>query len=100
MENNPNMFDVMFLPRRCVLHSTPIYEHVRENRKLFLHKGSWHKFRGYAYSSLSKAKNIPAEVSNVWKFESLVGIQNSVSINTILTEINNRGLTINEKLHK
>jgi predicted nucleotidyltransferase len=57
MENNPNMVDVMFLPRRCVLHSTPIYEHVRENRKLFLHKGSWHKFRGYAYSQLSKIKN-------------------------------------------
>lgn len=57
MENNPNMVDVMFLPRRCVLHSTPIYEHVRENRKLFLHKGSWSKFRGYAYSQLSKIKN-------------------------------------------
>lgn len=54
MENNPNMVDVLFLPRRCVLHSTPIYEHVRDNRKLFLHKGSWHKFRGYAYSQLSK----------------------------------------------
>lgn len=57
MENNPNMVDVMFLPRRCVLHSTGIYEHVRENRKLFLHKGSWSKFRGYAYSQLSKVKN-------------------------------------------
>jgi len=57
MENNPNMVDVMFLPRRCVLHSSAIYEHVRENRQLFLHKGSWHKFRGYAYSQLSKIKN-------------------------------------------
>ena len=57
MENNPNMVDTLFLPRRCVLHSSPIYEHVRDNRKLFLHKGSWHKFRGYAYAQLSKIKN-------------------------------------------
>lgn len=54
MENNPNMVDALYLPRRCVLHSTPIYETMRENRNLFLHKGSWHKFKGYAYSQLSK----------------------------------------------
>lgn len=54
MENNPNMVDALFLPRRCVLHSTEIYEHVRDHRKLFLHKGCWHKFRGYSYSQMSK----------------------------------------------
>lgn len=37
-----------------MLHSTPVYETMRENRNLFLHKGSWHKFKGYAYSQLSK----------------------------------------------
>lgn len=57
MENNPNMVDVLYLPRRCVLHSTSLYEHVRDNRKLFLHKGSWSKFRGYAYSQLTKINN-------------------------------------------
>jgi uncharacterized protein len=57
MENNPNMVDSLFLPRRCVLHSTGIYEHVRDHRKLFLHKGCWHKFRGYSYSQLAKIKN-------------------------------------------
>ena len=57
MENNPNMIDVLFLPRSCVLHSTQIYEHMRENRKIFLHKGCWFKFRGYAYSQLSKIRS-------------------------------------------
>lgn len=57
MDNNPNMIDAMFLPRRCVLHSTEIYEHVRDNRHIFLHKGCWHKFRGYAYSQLHKIEN-------------------------------------------
>jgi len=56
MENNPNMVDALFVPRRCVLFSTPMAERVRENRKLFLHKGSFHKFKGYAYSQLHKMR--------------------------------------------
>ena len=56
MENNPNMLDTLFIPRRCVLHSTSVYEHVRENKELFLHKGCWQKFRGYSFSQLSKIK--------------------------------------------
>jgi len=54
MDNNPNMIDSLFVPRRCILHTTQIGEHVREYRKEFLHKGSWHKFKGYAYSQVHK----------------------------------------------
>lgn len=54
MENNPNMIDSLFTPVNCVLHSTRIGEMVREKRKLFLHKGAWHRFKGYAYSQLHK----------------------------------------------
>lgn len=53
-DNNPNMIDSLFVPRNCVLHSTQISEYVRERRNIFLHKGSWHKFKGYAYSQLHK----------------------------------------------
>lgn len=56
MENNPNMIDSLFVPRRCILYSTQVGEMVRENRKLFLHKGAWHKFKGYSYSQLHKAE--------------------------------------------
>lgn len=54
MENNPNLIDSLFVPVNCVLHSTMVGNLVRENRKMFLHKGSWHKFKGYAYSQLHK----------------------------------------------
>jgi uncharacterized protein len=54
MENNPNMVDSLFVDRDCILHTTQIGEMVRENRKLFLHKGAFHKFKGYAYSQISK----------------------------------------------
>lgn len=54
MDNNPNMLDSLFVPRECILHITPVGELVRENRKLFLHKGSYHKFKGYAFSQSVK----------------------------------------------
>lgn len=56
MENNPNMIDMLFVPDRCVLHITRLGTMVREQRHLFLHKGSWHKFKGYAYSQLHKMR--------------------------------------------
>ncbi|MDQ3335986.1 MAG: nucleotidyltransferase domain-containing protein [Myxococcota bacterium] len=56
MENNPNIIDSLFTPRRCVLSSTTVGEYLREHRTDFLHKGSWHKFKGYAYSQLNKIR--------------------------------------------
>lgn len=54
MENNPNMIDSIFTPINCVIHSNKIGNMVRENRKIFLHKGAYHKFLGYAHSQLHK----------------------------------------------
>lgn len=56
MENNPNMIDSLFTPRRCVLHSTTVGEMVREKRRMFLHKGGWHKYRGYCFAQMSAVK--------------------------------------------
>jgi len=54
MENNPNMIDSLFVPHRCVIHTTKVGNMVRDNRKMFLHKGSWYKFKGYSYSQMHK----------------------------------------------
>lgn len=54
MENNPNMVDSLFVPNDCVLHMTQVGNMVRERRRLFLHKGCWIKFKGYAFSQLHK----------------------------------------------
>jgi predicted nucleotidyltransferase len=54
MENNPNMIDSLFTPARCVMHITRTGTIARENRRMFLHKGAWHKFKGYAYAQMSK----------------------------------------------
>ena len=53
-DNNPNMLELLYLPRRCIKHSSQVYEHIRSNRSLFLHRGCYQKFRGYAYSQIEK----------------------------------------------
>ena len=57
MEGNPNMLDSLFVPSFCVIYSTKIGDMVRDSRHLFLHKGIWHKMKGYAYSQLKKARD-------------------------------------------
>jgi uncharacterized protein len=61
MQNNPNIIDCLFTPVSCVLHSTKVGDLVRENRKLFLHKGAWSKFKNYAYAQLHKLSTKVAE---------------------------------------
>jgi len=56
MDNNPNMVDTLFVPTRCIVHSTKIGNMVRDQRKDFLHKGAWYKFKGYSYSQMHKMK--------------------------------------------
>jgi len=65
MENNPNMLESLFTPESCVRHVSPIAQHIRDNRALFLHKGSWHKFLGFAYSQIHKMKNKEPEGKRV-----------------------------------
>lgn len=70
MENNPNMIDTLFTPDWCVKHRTEVAGIVLENRKLFLHKGAWFKFKGYAYSQVHKMK-IKNPVPGSKRFESI-----------------------------
>ena len=56
MDNNPNMIDSMFIPNECVVSCTPIGDMVRSKRDIFLHKGCFHKLKGYSYSQIHKMK--------------------------------------------
>lgn len=53
---NPNMIDSLFVPQRCITHTTNIGVLLRENRHMFLSKKCWHTFKGYAFSQLHKMK--------------------------------------------
>lgn len=58
-ENNPNVLDMIWVPDNCILHMDAIGEYIRKNRKHFLHRGSYHKFRGYSYAQLKKLTESP-----------------------------------------
>ena len=75
VEGNPNIIDSLFVPQSCILHSTRVFEMVRDNRKLFLSKRIWPRFKGYAYSQLHKAagKN-PEEGSKRHKLREKFGM--------------------------
>lgn len=56
MDNNPNMIDSLFTNQQCVIKSTKLSEHVRDNRKTFLCKKAWHTFKGYSYAQMHKMR--------------------------------------------
>lgn len=58
-ENNPNVLDILWVPDNCVLHMDNIGRYVRQNRRNFLSKAAYHKFRGYAYAQMKKLQQSP-----------------------------------------
>jgi uncharacterized protein len=69
MDNNPNALDSLFVPVHCVRHITQVGNLLRDNKRIFLHKGCYHKFRGYAFSQLNKIKERTKDVNNIISFE-------------------------------
>lgn len=86
-ENNPNMIDTLFVPDRCVVFSTDVSDMVRSERKQFLHKGSYHKFRGYAYQQLKRLENKEDSeaLNKIRDFETEHGISSKTSYEDIAT---------------
>ncbi len=56
-DNNPNVLDILWVPNNCIIHCDAIGHHVRKNRKHFLHKGAYHRFRGYSHAQFKKLNN-------------------------------------------
>lgn len=57
-ECNPNIIDSLFVDYDCIRKLSNVGHLIRDNRKLFLSKLVYAKFRGYAYSQLSKVRII------------------------------------------
>ncbi len=94
MENNPNMVDALFVPDNMIVHITHVGNMVRDARKLFLHKGCWHKFKGYAFSQLHKAKTKgqSKELMAIRDFESRKGLPIATSFEDVKKELKKRGI--------
>lgn len=94
MENNPNMVDSLFTPHNAILHCSPIAQMVRDERHIFLHKGAWHKFKGYAYSQMSKlkSKEVSHTLKSVTDFEETYGLSCDISLEDVQSELQRREL--------
>ena len=94
MENNPNMIDSLHVPSNCVVHQDAIGEIVREHRNLFLHKGIFHRMRGYAHSQFEKIQQEPSEnMKKLREFEEALSIHDkSIDIITLRDEVFSRNL--------
>jgi len=57
LDNNPNCLDSIFTNSKYVLHCTEIGNMIRDNRKLFIHKGLYHRFCGYSKSQQHKMRS-------------------------------------------
>lgn len=57
--NNPNWIDILFVPRRCVVYSTEIWEKVIQQKKLFLSQEAVNKYRAYSFSQMKKLDRVP-----------------------------------------
>lgn len=56
-QGNPNMIDSLFVPQDCILLATQIGQMVLDNRRLFVSKDCFQKYKGYSYSQLHKLQN-------------------------------------------
>lgn len=94
MENNPNMLDSIFTSEDCVLHCTGIGRIVKDNRKLFLHKGCWHKFRGYSFAQWKKikSKNNFQAAEQIRNFEKEHSLSHEIKFEEIEKEMMSRNL--------
>ena len=94
MDNNPNMIDSLFTPSNCVLSITKIGQMIKDKRKMFLHKGAWHTFRGYSYSQIHKMKTKQKSVilNKIIEFEKNHNINHNTTLDNIKDELNTRKL--------
>jgi hypothetical protein len=53
-QGNPNMLDTLYTPENCLKVCTGVGRLVRDNRRLFLSKFVWKRFRGYAWEQMHK----------------------------------------------
>jgi predicted nucleotidyltransferase len=63
-EVNPNIIELLFMPKDCVRITSPLFGKLIENRDVFISKKAFYTFSGYAYSQIKRAKGQNKWVNN------------------------------------
>jgi hypothetical protein len=56
VDMNPNITEMLFIPKEKIIFTSPIWDLIMENRFLFLSKKAKYTFLGYSWSQIKKAK--------------------------------------------
>jgi len=55
-DNNPNMMDLLFMPERCIIKTTPYWQEIIDHRDCFVSKRCRYTFSRYAVAQLERIK--------------------------------------------
>ena len=92
MDNNPNVIDSLFTAPNMVLTATKIANMIRDKRRMFLHKGAWHRFKGYSYGQMHKAKTKDYKnMKEIISFEKEHRLSHSITFKDVEHEMKMRG---------
>ena len=58
LKSNPNVLQLLWTPKECVLKTSSVFEELVENRHLFASKNIYKSFCGYSYGQLHKMEHM------------------------------------------
>jgi len=61
-KNNPNMLELLAMPKDCIEYKHPLFDRLKP--ELFLSKLCQHTFAGYAISQIKKARGLNKKIAN------------------------------------
>lgn len=62
--NNPNILELLNLPKECIVYKHPIYDLILENSDKFISKICRNSFAGYAITQIKKARGLNKKIVN------------------------------------
>lgn len=60
-KSNPNVLSCLWLPEKHVIHWSPLWQVVLDNRQYFVSKQAYHAFSGYAHSQFKRMTHLACE---------------------------------------
>lgn len=67
---NPNIIELLFMPKDCVLHQSPLFQPILAARDMFITQKAYQSHVGYASAQIKKAKGRNKWVNNPHPVES------------------------------
>ena len=64
---NPTVLEMLFVPEHCVIHQSPVWKSLWDNRHIFLTKKCKDSFGGYAVAQIKRARGLNKKMN--WEKE-------------------------------